>query len=63
MTSPFARGAAAGSSGMALGVAALRAGGEEAATGVAACSYALFAVVSSVIFLVHVLVESLDSLA
>jgi len=62
VTSPFARGMAAGSSGMALGVAALRAGGEEAATGVAAFAYALFAVLTSVFLFLDFLVEHLTTL-
>ena len=41
----------------------LRAGGEEAATGVAAFSYALFAVATSVVFLVDALVADLDWIA
>ncbi|KAL1528591.1 hypothetical protein AB1Y20_009931 [Prymnesium parvum] len=60
ITSPFARGISCGSTGMALGVTALKAGGEEEAVGVAAVSYALYAVAAAVILTIHLDVRSLD---
>ena len=56
---PFARGIPNGLTGTALGVAALKAAGEEEATGVAAITYVAMCLVAAVCFSIHTLSDGI----